>query len=265
VRRAVVLAAALASSTAVTALTALTALADKADKDTLADLKALVAQSAFQEAYAHLGDIPPLQRNAYWIDVAAAASGGVLGTANPDDGTTLAMIDEIDRTYPQLLKSPKYTKPRAELGLKGLAGCFAEADGYWSHYGLDNCVKLGIRFVDNSGSDRAIALGVAKLARKSASPAGAVPVFKRAVATKDPAVCKDADFRIAVTAGLGLEPEHAADAKALVIACWDGVKDDVIKAFDADAPHGFVRQNTCEILKSKGLISGLQAKQCSHP
>jgi hypothetical protein len=44
--------------------------------------------------------------------------------------------------------------------------------------------------------------------------------------------------------------------------CWDSVKDGVQKAFDADSTHGYVRQNSCDMLKSKGMISGLQAKQC---
>ena len=44
-------------------------------KYTLADLKALVGQSAFKEAFQHLGDISPSQRTAEWVDLAAAASG----------------------------------------------------------------------------------------------------------------------------------------------------------------------------------------------
>ena len=244
-------------------LIAATALADK-HSHTLADLKALVGQNAFKEAYQHLGDIPPAQRSSDWVDVAAAAAGGLLGTTNPDDGTTLVAIDEIDRTYPQILKSAKYTKPRGELGLKGLEGCFGQSDDYWSSYGLDNCVKLGLRFVDNSNGDPALALSVAKLARRSMNAYSSIPFFKRALATKNPAACKDDDLALAVASGLGLPPENAGDAKAIMVSCWDGVKDAVMKAFDEDSAHGYVRQNTCEFLKSKGAISGLQAKQCSH-
>ena len=111
-------------------------------KYTLADLKALNEQSAFKESFQHIGDIPPAQRKGEWLDVAATAAGGVLGILDTDDGSTIAAIDQIDKEYPVLLKNAKYTKPRAELGLKGLEGCFNQTNGYWSSYGLENCVKV---------------------------------------------------------------------------------------------------------------------------
>jgi hypothetical protein len=232
-----------------------------AGTDSLADLKALVAQGAFKEAYVHLGDVAPAQRNADWVDVASSAAAGVLPTLSSEDGTTIEAIDQIDRDYPQLLKAPKYMKARADLGLKGLAGCYAQSSDYWSSYGLDNCVTLAKRFVDNAGNDAALALAVAKLASKSMIAYSAIPFYKRALA-KNGAVCKDGDLQAAVVSGLGLEPEHAVDAKAMMTQCWDSVKDAVQKAFDTDSTHGYVRQNSCDMLKSKGMISGLQAKQC---
>jgi hypothetical protein len=241
--------------------TAIAATTAYAGTDTIADLKALVSQGAFKEAYLHLGDVAPAQRNADWTDVASSAAAGVLPTLSSEDGTTIEAIDEIDRDYPQLLKAPKYMKVRADLGLKGLAGCFEQTAGYWASYGLENCATLGKRFVDNAGNDRALALAVAKLASKSMMAYSAIPFFKRALA-KDPAVCKDGDLQTAIVSGLGLEPANAADAKAMMTQCWDSVKDAVAKAFDADSTHGFVRQNSCELLKAKGMLSGLQAKQC---
>ena len=95
-------------------MTAALARAD-APKDTIADLKALVAQQAYKEAYVHLADIAPSQRNADWIDVGGEACAGLLGTVDASDGTTLALIDQIDRNFPPLLKSAKYTKARADL------------------------------------------------------------------------------------------------------------------------------------------------------
>jgi hypothetical protein len=234
-------------------------------KYALADLKSLVGQSAFKEAFLHLGDVAPSQRNAEWTDVAAAASGGVLGTLDTEDGTTLAMVDEIDRDYPQLLKSPKYTRPRNELGLKGIVGCFGQTSGYWSSYGLDNCVKLGLRFVDNSNGDRALALQVAKVARKSMNAYNAVPFFKRAVGAKPAAACKDEDLKLAVVAGLGLPTSYpnATESKALMATCWDDLKDPVMAAFEADSKSGYVKQNTCDFLMARKLLGGLNAKQCT--
>ncbi|MBC7976631.1 MAG: hypothetical protein H7138_16785 [Myxococcales bacterium] len=235
-------------------------------KYTIADLKALVGQNAFKEAFLHIGDISPAQRNAEWSEVAAAAAGGVLGTLDSDDGTTIAAIDQIDRDYPQLLKSPKYTRPRNELGYKGIEGCFAQTNGYWSSYGLENCVKLGLRFVDNSGQDRALALKVAKVARRSMNAYGAVPFFKRAIGGKDTATaCKDEDLKLAVVAGLGLPPDNAnaTESKAIMATCWSDLKEPVVAAFDGDSKSGYVKQNTCDFLMSKKLLSGLQAKQCA--
>jgi hypothetical protein len=234
-------------------------------KYSLADLKALVGQSAFKEAFQHITDISPSQRNADWLDVAAAASGGVLGTVDTEDGTALALIDQIDRDYPQMLKSAKYTKPRNELGFKGVEGCFEQTNGYWGSYGLDNCVKLGLRFVDNSGGDRVLALKVAKVARKSMNAYSAVPFFKRALGAKDTAACKDEDLKLAVVAGLGLPPEYpnAVESKAIMTTCWSDLSEPVVAAFEADSKGGYTRQNTCDFLLAKKAISGLAAKQCA--
>ena len=257
----------LRSLTLVLAVSASLAAVAHADdkKYTLADLKTLVGQNGFKEAFQHLGDISPSQRTGEWTEVAAAAAGGVLGTIDSEDGTTLALVDQIDRDYPQLLKSPKYVKPRNELGYKGIQGCFEQTNGYWSSYGLDNCVKLGLRFVDNSNQDRALALKVAKVARKGMNAYNAVPFFKRALGPKDTAACKDEDLKLAVVAGLGLPPEYpnAVDSKAIMATCWSDLKDPVTAAFDGDSAHGYVKQNTCDFFMSKKLLSGLQATQCT--
>ncbi|MBA3456711.1 MAG: hypothetical protein H0T42_26715 [Deltaproteobacteria bacterium] len=234
-------------------------------KYTLADLKALNDQSAFKEAFLHIGDIAPAQRKAEWLDVAATAAGGVLGILDTDDGSTAAAIDQIDKEYPALLKSAKYTKPRAELGYQGLEGCFSQTNGYWSSYGLDNCIKIGMRFVANSGGDKALALKVAKLARRSMNSASSVPFFEAAVGKDNKALCADSDFKIAVVAGIALPPDYpnAPKARKLMVTCWDSVKDAVLEAFEADSEGGYIHQNACETLIAKKLLSGLQLKQCT--
>lgn len=222
-------------------------------KYSLAELKALVGQNAYKEAFLHLGDISPSERKADWIDVAATACGGVLATVSSEDGTTIELIDAIDRDYPQLVKVPKYAKPRAELGKKGLEACFAQQG---------DCFPLALRFVDNASDDRGLALAVAKLARRGASSAAAVQLFKRALAGKDKSACKDDDAKLAIIAGL--DQEDAADAKALMVTCWDSVKDDVVKAFETSSGGGGFQRNTCGILIAKGLLSPLQIKVCNR-
>ncbi len=232
-------------------------------KYTVADLKALVADGSFREAFLHIGDVPPAQRKGDWIDVAANAAGGALGTLDTDDGSIAMAIDQIDKDFPQLRKSTKYAKPRAELGFKGLEGCFAQTDGYWSSYGLENCVKLALRFVDNSGGDRALALKVAKLARRSMNAQHSAVFFTRALAPKDASACKDRDLELAMVAGLGLPPDHAnaAAARELMTTCWATLKAPVVKAFD-ESSAGYLGRNVCDQLVATKSISGLQLKQC---
>jgi hypothetical protein len=237
----------------------LAALATSAHADTkltLAELKSLIGQSAYKEAFIHLADVSPSERKADWTDVAATASAGVLATVSSDDGTAIALIDEIDRDYPQLVKAPKYAKARADYGVKGLAGCFAEA------YGADTCVQLAVRFVGNANDDHALELAVAKLVRQHAGSATAVPLFKRVLAGKDKSACKDEDAKTAIIAGLDVA--SAGDAKALVATCWDSIKDDVMKAFDGAGNGSELQHNTCEILMPKKLLSQLQIKVCNR-
>jgi len=226
-------------------------------KYALADLKTLVGEKAFQEAFVHLGDIAPSQRTADWIDLAATASAGVLATLPTDDGSTLVMIDGIDREYPQLLKAAKYTAVRAELGVKGLAGCFRATR-------RGDCLRLATRLVDGS-ADRKLALDVAKLTVTHANAADAVPMFARALdpkATK--LVCGDDQLRRAVIGGLDRAPASttATEAKSLMTTCWDTVKDAVAKAFDEASKGSDVHKNTCDTLKAKRMLSPLQAKRC---
>jgi hypothetical protein len=226
-------------------------------KHTLADLKALVGQQAFLEAFLHLGDIAPAQRTAEWVEVAAAASAGMLATLPSDDGTTLAMIwlgmiDTIDRDYPQLRKSAKYTSARASLGLEGLAGCYRSRG---------ECARAATRFVE--GGDRSLALEAAKLTVDHGDPISAIAMFKRAV---DPAkaLCQAKQLPRAVVAGIGrpATSQPAADARDLMTTCWDAVKTAVAAAFDQASKGSTVHDNTCEVLKAKRMLSALQTKRC---
>ncbi|HTL35777.1 MAG TPA: hypothetical protein VL326_21755 [Kofleriaceae bacterium] len=237
----------------------------KGTKYTLADLKQLNADGSYREAFEHIGDVPPSQRKADWIDVAAEAAAGALGTLDTDDGSTIAAIEQIDKQFPQLLKSAKYTKPRADLGYQGIVGCFEQTNDYWGSYGLENCSKLALKFVDKSGGDRALALKVAKVARKSMNAYGAVPFFKRTLGPKDTAACKDDDLKLAVVAGLGLPADdaNAVESRAIMATCWDQLKDPILEEFSKESKDGYVHQNACSTLLAKKAISGLQAKQCT--
>jgi len=225
-------------------------------KYTIADLEALVAQKSFKEAYLHLADVSPGARNAKWIDVGAAAAGGFLGQIEGEDAA-IGVIDEIDREYPQLVKNAKYGKPRAEQGYKSLESCFGNS------YGVEECVKVAMRFID-LGGDKALTLKVAKLARRSMFAYGAVPFFEKAIAG-DKSACKDEDAKLAIIAGLGLPEDYdnAKKSRTLLTTCFAELKGDVMKAFEADSSGGYTQRNSCDALTKAKMLSSLQQKTCS--
>jgi hypothetical protein len=225
-------------------------------KYTMADLEALVGQKSYKEAYLHLGDISPGARNAKWVDVGAAAAGGFLGQIDGEEAA-IAIIDEIDREYPALVKNAKYAKPRAEQGYKSLEKCFGNS------YGVEHCTKVAMRFVD-VGGDKAVTLKVAKLARRSMNAYGAVPFFEKAVAA-DKAACKDEDAKLAVIAGLGLPEDYdnAKKAKVLMTTCFADMKGEILEAFEADSDGGYTQRSSCDALFKAKMISSMQQKACS--
>jgi hypothetical protein len=229
-------------------------------KYTLADLKALVASKSYQEAVVHLGDISPSERSAAWLDIAAeAASGYLAGLSNDDLVTKVLSIEEIDGRYPQLLKSAKYTKVRADIGLKGYEACFAAS------YTLEECLQHAMKFIDADGGNADLAFRMSKLVRKSGNAYNAVPYFKKALAGKpSAAMCKDEDVKLAVVAGLGLPTDYdgAKGAREISVgACWDALKKPIIEAFIAE-PSGYTHDNGCAVLKAKSALTADQAKTC---
>jgi len=229
-------------------------------KYTLADLKALVASKSYREAVIHLEDISPSERTAAWLEVATDAAAGYLaGLSNDDLVTKVLSIEEIDARHPQLLKSPKYTKVRAEIGLKGYEACFAQS------YTLDECLQHAMKFIEADGGNVDLAFRMSKLVRKSGNAYNAVPYFKKALAGKpSAAMCKDEDVKLAVVAGLGLPGDYDGAKGSIAIstgACWDALKKPIMEAFTAEK-SGYTHDNTCIVLKTKNALTPDQAKTC---
>jgi hypothetical protein len=234
-----------------------------ADKQrySLADLKALVAQKAYQEAVEHLSDVAPTERNAAWLAVAVdAASGYVGGLSGDDPGTKIWTLEAIDAQYPQLLTSSKYLQVRAEIGLKGYEACFARSGR------LDACIERATKFLDADASNTGLAFEMAKALRRNSNPHVAVPFFKRALAGKANAtMCKDGLLQSTVLAGLGLPKDEgrAADARAIASGpCFDQLKQKMLEALDAEAPGGYMHANTCDFMKAKRALDADQIKSC---
>jgi hypothetical protein len=249
---------ALAAVTAVAMTTV--ALADKKPY-TLADLKTLVSQKSFKEAVEHLNDVPPVERTADWLEVAASAGTGYIsGLSNDNLVTKVLTIEQLDSDVPPLLKVAKYTKVRAEVGLKAYDACFQNR--YWT----DECLQHALKFVEADGSNADLALKMAKLVRKNAKSWAALPFFKKALAGKpSAAACKDGDLALAVTSGLALPKDYdrAGDARAIAVGpCWDHLKKPILEAFNEDSEGGYVRQNSCDFLKAKKALGAEQARTC---
>ncbi len=135
-------------------LAASAAFADtKAKSYTLGDLKALVSQKAYEEAVEHLGDLPPSERNAEWLDVAATAAAGFVGQLPVEQ--IVYGIEAVERAYPQVLTSTKYTKSRGELGLRGYARFLDRASG--------GGLEQAMRFLDGEPANGGLALGMGKV------------------------------------------------------------------------------------------------------
>ena len=247
---------------ALATLLAMTTLAT-ADKKpyTLADLKTLVSSKSFKEAVEHLNDVPPAERNADWLDTAATAAAGYISALSNDNLVTKVItIEQLDADVPPILKSTKYTKVRAEVGLKAYGACLQ--NNYWT----DECLEHATKFVEGDASNVDLALKMAKLVRKNAKSWAALPFFKRALAGKpSAAACKDGDLALAVTSGLALPKDYdrAADARAISAgACWDHLKKPILAAFNEDSENGYVRQNSCDFLKAKKALGAEQARSC---
>jgi len=238
-----------------------TAVADPDAKQyTLADIKALVGQKAYQEALIHLEDIAPGDRNSDWLAVAADAGAGYIRSlSNEDLGAQVGGIEIIEDSYPQLLSAPAYVKVRNELGLKAYKQCFAADDL------TEVCLQHATKFVDGDPTNTALALAMAKLVKANAFHYVAAPLFARAVGGKtDAAACKDADLAESVIAALDLpsDEDNFTAARGLTVGpCWAKLKKPVIAALK-DA-GGYYHDNVCDLLKEKKALSGTAAKACA--
>jgi hypothetical protein len=240
-------------------LVASTAFADAKEKPyTLGDLKTLVSQKAYEEAVGHLGDLRPSERTAEWLDVAVAAASGYV--AQLPTSQIMYAIEAIDRAFPQVLTSPKYTQVRAEQGLKSYGKCLAESDA---------CLESATRFLEADPSNTDLALKMSKVVLRSfSSKYTAAPFFKRAVSGKAPgAACKDEDLKTAMVAALGLPKSYdgAAAGRAIADVCWNEqkktVSDQLTEAVSTSS--GYVRANTCEVLKAKQALTADQTRICA--
>jgi hypothetical protein len=226
-----------------------------ADKTTtIADLRALVDQKAYEEAIGKLGDIAPTERNAEWQDLASKAATGFVN-AEQDGPTKLGYILRIDSMYPTLVENASYSSVRTDVASKNYAACFDHQSRYTRQSHLKNCVDVGATLVDGDPANAALALTLSKTAYHQLKDADAylsVVLFKRAVdAAKGGATCKDADTWAVTQRGMGgnSDSDTAKAAHDISVACWS----DLRKPFLAwlGGTQGNWRKNACVVMREK--------------
>ncbi|MCW5804671.1 MAG: hypothetical protein KIT31_20030 [Deltaproteobacteria bacterium] len=232
--------------------------ADDAQKYSLADLKALVEQKSYLEAVQHLGDIAPAQRTGEWIELAGAASAGAVAGAEAD--AKLGYMIEIEKMYPNVLKSPKYVAVRTDAAKPAFDGCFRR------RHAFQDCHDAALKFVDADVKNAKLTLDVAKAVRLGMSHYSAVPFFKRAHAAGGKAVCKDEDLKLAVISGLGLPDKDTRleEAIGLTYACFDDMKAPILKELTADS--GYFHDRACDLLASRRVpLPADKERLCAAP
>jgi hypothetical protein len=225
------------------AMSALAA-ADSDKKYTLADLKALVQQQAFQEAVEHLGDVAPSARTAEWQDVAGQSAVGIVHSM-PEPLQQLAAMIGLEQQYPTIVKHSKYVAMRNELAPRGLGEC-------WDQANIDVCLGYAGKFIDSDPTNAKLALAIAKVARHKLTSYSSIPLFKRAAVSNRGTICKDEDFVEAVTSSFGLPTDYAnaKDGRALAAECWDTVRKPVVDELDK-GEASYYRTNACMVMKDK--------------
>ncbi len=250
------------------ALLAITTSAATADdkKYTLADLKALLSQKSYKEAVAHLADISPAERNAEWQTIAADASAGyIAGLSNDDLSAKILEIERLDGEFPLILKSPKYNKARADIGLKGFEACFSE------RYAFQVCKDHFVKFVDADVTNPDLTFRAAKLIRRNVTPySAAAAFFQKAITAAGKtagAICKDEDLKLVVISGFNAPADWEQNKivhNIVVNTCWNEFKSVVQDEYKKASETSSERRNTCAILKAKSSLSVDQTRACER-
>lgn len=219
----------------------------------MADLEALDKKSQYEELLGHAEDITPSQRTPAWEKLVTKAAAGYMQSltaptsANEGVWTSTALI----KRYPFLTKDADFMNKRTEAAKVASDKCLKDS------YRGARCIEQMKDFLQTTGTAADVGFQFGKITRHNMNHYVAVPFFKWSFdQKKDAAWCSDEDLHLAIVAGLGLPPEEksAADARAIASdPCFDALKADMTKAL-VESPTGYVRDNTCAVLKAKGAL-----------
>lgn len=202
------------------------------------DLEALEKQESWQEAFDHLGDIPPSKRDKAWDRIAEKSAAAMLGKLDEKDERgragyygvrfeeprALTMSSAMTQQYPSLKKSKVFQQARIDAALKGYKNTYpfsrhSTSDDPW----LDSLKKL---VADDAGQTPDLDLRAGKLITGRLVAYIAIPFFKPAL-QRNASLCKDADVKSSIVSAI-TSNVWAADGKAMGDRCFNDVKDGLV-------------------------------------
>ena len=221
----------------------------------MADLNALDKSQSYEELLGHAEDVPPAQRSDAWQKlVTKAAVGYMTGlTTGSDAAEGVWTSQALVTRYPFLSKSTDFMAKRNDAAKVASDRCLKDS------YRGQHCIDQMKEFLKVPGTSNEMGFQFGKIVRLHMNHYVAVPFFKWSfdqTKESDAKWCGDEDLRLAIVAGLGLPTDYDDAATSRAIArdrCWAQIKPDATKAL-LDSPTGYVRDNTCDVMKAKGEL-----------
>ncbi len=221
---------------------------DQIDKKyTVKELKILADQEMWDEAMAHLEDIPPLQRDQPWRDVLEQIIVGWL--------YDMEIHEDIDYAYQQvrdtfqrfkvLKKSPQAMSYRKKIGLRYLKKCLQQ------NKPLKDCHPASMAFIRydrNSVADLGFEVG--KLTTYYRIHRGAIEYFHLALneENKDQ-FCQEERLQLAITNGFyGFEgSQNMQQSQDLASLCFPYIKDHLAETLNAERSLSSSAERICQL------------------
>ena len=224
-------------------------LAAKEPVYSMADLTALESRGSYEELLAHVEDVPPSARGADWDGLLVRGATGYIAQLSASSASYDAFwtTEALVQRYPSLRASAPFMTKRAEVGKTALDRCFQRSD-----IG-QGCLDNARDFIAVVPADRDLAAAVGRIVRLHQNHYAAVPFFRAAVTgTTGSAVCSDPGLKLAVMAGLGLEPENdlARQAREVAVTCYGALRSDIHTATFATSTY--TKANASAVVKTMG-------------
>ena len=222
---------------------------------TQAELDALAARAAYAELLERAEDVPAGSRLDAWRAVVTKAAAAVVSHRSAGvPFADAAKAEALRERYRFLADQPSFIAARDDAVVAGAEACVKEAEEA-------PCWKTLGAFEKTLGAGGSLALG--KLLQKSGFRAGRVlPVFARAVTSKDAPSCRDPDVQGATVDALEFPAVDAATARTVAFElCWTAMMPKLRAAMVGASSARM--QNACKAMREKKALTELQAELCT--